>query len=155
MTEQDRENSLRLREQQQLDLQQNRQSELERILDGILVNGKRPDIDLSQGLQLADTRINEDLAILSTNIDAASNGLAELPQTLFEVTSKLSDLKGITYEMPVNPQTPTTPPSVNVNVTISEAHAWDTAHIQELADKVADQITPEVVNAIGGDSNRY
>ena len=162
MTEQDRADSLRLREQEQLYLQQRQQAEWERILDGIRINGERPNIDLSDGLKLPDTGVtglNEDLTALSTSVNTATQGLDELPQAILDVTDKLKDLSGIVYEVPAQNADRqggnSAPPAVNVNVTISEAHAWDTEHIQELADKVADQITPEVVNAIGGDSNRY
>lgn len=157
MTEQDRADSLRLREQQQLDLQQSRQAELERILDGIRVNGERPDINLSN----FDSGENS-LTTFSQNIGTASLGLSELPQSISDVTVRLKDLSGIIYELSsVKAQNNSVqgnnaiPPAVNVHVSIAEAHAWDTEHIQALADKVADQITPEVVNAIGGDSNRY
>ena len=44
---------------------------------------------------------------------------------------------------------------VTVNVSIGEAHAWDSEHIDELADKVANRITPEITSALGGDSNTY
>ena len=162
MTEQDKADSLRLREQEQLYWQQRQQAEWERILDGIRVNGERPNIDLSDGLKLPDTGVtglNEDLTALSTSVNTATQGLDELPQAIVDVTDKLKDLSGIVYELPAQntdrQSGNSAPPAVNVNVTISEAHAWDTEHIQELADKVADQITPEVVNAIGGDSNRY
>ena len=54
-----------------------------------------------------------------------------------------------------NQQTQSAPPNITVTVQIEEAHAWDSEHIQELTDKVADKITPELIRAIGGDSNGY
>lgn len=61
------------------------------------------------------------------------------------------------------PQTPQTysdagsnqPSNITVNVHIDEATAWDSEHIQELTDKVADKISQEVIGALGGDSNTY
>lgn len=47
------------------------------------------------------------------------------------------------------------PVQVSVNVQIDEAHAWDTEHIQELADRVAGEIEPAIVGAVGGDINAY
>ena len=43
----------------------------------------------------------------------------------------------------------------NVTVQIEEAHAWDSEHIQELTDKVADKITPAIEQALGGNNNAY
>ena len=154
MTEQDRLNNSALLQ----DWQNKQISELERILGGITVNGETPNIDLSAGL-------NEGLTVFSTNIDTASSSLSNLSQPIADVVEKLNDFSGIIFEL--SNSTPTTnnqsseyqyskvPTTVNVNVTIDEAHAWDTEHIQELADKVADHIAPEIVSAIGGDSNGY
>ena len=48
-----------------------------------------------------------------------------------------------------------TPPQITNNVSIQEAHAWDYSHIKDLAEKVADVITPKILNALGGNSNGY
>ena len=42
-----------------------------------------------------------------------------------------------------------------ISVEINNPQAWDTEHIQELSDKVPDQLSTAIVNAIGGDSNSY
>ena len=76
-----------------------------------------------------------------------------------EVTVKLSDFARIISEIsapnnyvePVDRQ----PVEVNTTVQIDEAHAWDSKHIQELADKVADVLLPKITSAIGGDANSY
>ena len=47
------------------------------------------------------------------------------------------------------------PINVNNTIQIEQATAWDSEHIQELAEKVADKITPAVESALGGDSNSY
>ena len=47
------------------------------------------------------------------------------------------------------------PINVNNTIQIDQATAWDSEHIQELAEKVADKITPAVESALGGDSNSY
>ncbi len=48
-----------------------------------------------------------------------------------------------------------TPPNVTNNVSIQAAHAWDYSHIQELAERVADVITPKILSALGGNSIGY
>ena len=86
---------------------------------------------------------------------------AEMTSQLIDVTSCLSNFADelSQFQLPQiqtnNQQAPTAPPNITVTVQIDEAHAWDTQHIQELADKVADKIEPELVRAIGGDSYGY
>ena len=87
---------------------------------------------------------------------------AELTNQLIEVTSGFADFVSALNQFSapqqnqaVSQQVQSAPPNITVTVQIDEAHAWDSQHIQELADKVADKIEPELVNAIGGDSNRY
>ena len=74
-----------------------------------------------------------------------------------EVTVRLSDLSRAlaNFILPQQNQNERVPVEVNTTVQIDEAHAWDYDHIQELADKVADIIRPEIISAIGGDSNSY
>ena len=85
----------------------------------------------------------------------------EMSGKLLEVTSGLSELVGALNQLQTQPQAQqqpqvvTPPPNITVTVQIDEAHAWDSQHIQELADKVANVIEPELISAIGGDSNRY
>ena len=47
------------------------------------------------------------------------------------------------------------PINVNNTIQIDQATAWDSEHIQELAEKVADKITPAIEQAIGGGENAY
>lgn len=42
-----------------------------------------------------------------------------------------------------------------ISININEATAWDSEHIQELADKVADVIKPAIEQALGGNGNSY
>ena len=76
-----------------------------------------------------------------------------------EVTVKLSDLKEAIANLNLGKENAQReqkiPVNVHVTVEIKEAHAWDSEHIQELSDKVADEIQPVIVNAIGGDYNSY
>lgn len=76
-----------------------------------------------------------------------------------EVTVKLNDLQtaiaNLNWKREDLERTTRTPVNVQVTVEIKEAHAWDSEHIQELSDRVADEIQPAIVGAIGGDSNSY
>ena len=75
-----------------------------------------------------------------------------------EVTAKLSDLQEAIANLHFDRNDTSvtkTPVNVNVTVEIQEAHAWDSEHIQELADRVADEVEPAIIGAIGGDSNSY
>ena len=75
-----------------------------------------------------------------------------------EVTVKLSDLSAAlaNFSLPKDKQAQEkTPVNVSVTVQIDEAHAWESEHIQELADKVADVVEPTIIKSIGGDSNSY
>lgn len=47
------------------------------------------------------------------------------------------------------------PINSTISVQISEAHAWDSTHIQELTEKVADQIKPAIESALNSNSNSY
>ncbi len=90
--------------------------------------------------------------------------ISESVPELSEVTEKLANLNETISKISPQKTQPqnsnsvpikSAPTEVNVTVQIDEAHAWDTEHIQQLAEKVADEITPEIVSAIGGDSNSY
>ncbi|MBR6712125.1 MAG: hypothetical protein IKI76_03930 [Selenomonadaceae bacterium] len=84
---------------------------------------------------------------------------ADMNQPLEEVTVRLNDLSAALESFSSQRQNQSaeqkTPVNVNVTVQIQEAHAWDSEHIQELSDRVADKIQPEIISAIGGDSNSY
>ena len=97
---------------------------------------------------------------LAPEVQAVAQNFSSMNLGVEEVTVKLSDLSTAlsNFSMPKENSQPTetrTPVNVNVTVQIEEAHAWDSEHIQELADKVADEIKPEIISAIGGDSNSY
>jgi len=78
---------------------------------------------------------------------AVSNNFAQLSRTNAEssLLEKIFNM-GEQQKQPLN---------LTANVSINEAHAWDYSHIQDLAEKVADVITPRILRAIGGDSNSY
>ena len=84
---------------------------------------------------------------------------ADMNQPLKEVTVRLNDLSSVLESFSSQRQNQSaeqkTPVNVSVTVQIQEAYAWDSEHIQELADRVADEIQPEIISAIGGDSNSY
>ena len=82
---------------------------------------------------------------------------ADISQAAQEVVVKLDDFKTAlsNFSFPQKDSAQRTPVNVNVTVQIQEAHAWDSEHIQELADKCADKMQPEIIRAIGGDSNSY
>ena len=79
---------------------------------------------------------------------------------LEEVTIKISDFAHVISDFArsafnsANSST-NTPVNVNTSVEIAEAHAWDYDHIQQLAEKVAAILKPEIISAIGGDPNAY
>ena len=84
---------------------------------------------------------------------------ADMNQPVREVTVRLNDLNAVLGSFSLKGQNQSEekriPVNVNVTVQIQEAHAWDSEHIQELSDRVADKIQPEIISAIGGDSNSY
>lgn len=90
--------------------------------------------------------LDGELAEMSLQLTEVTDGLSELNQALHKIfLPRLSD-SGTEKSVP---------PQINVTISIEEAHAWDSEHIQELADKVADAITPAITNAIGGNANAY
>lgn len=112
-------------------------------------------------LTLDTTQTFETFEELVSPMSEVNAQFGDMAGRLNEVTSGLSALVGALNNLQTQPQAQqqpqvvTPPPNINVTVQIEEAHAWDSQHIQELADKVADAIEPELVSAIGGDSNRY
>lgn len=99
---------------------------------------------------------------LVSPMEEVNGQFAELTNQLIEVTSGFADFVSALNQFSEsqqnrsdNRQANIPPPNITVTVQIDEAHAWDSEHIQELADRVANVIEPELVNAIGGDSNRY
>ncbi len=99
---------------------------------------------------------------LVSPLDEVNAQFAELTNQLIETTSSLSEFVNALNQLQQpqqvqndNRQTNSPRPTVTNNVYIYEPHAWYSQHISELADKVADKITPELTRAIGGDSNGY
>ena len=92
--------------------------------------------------------VTDALSGLGANFSDVNDKLAEITQLLSDIVSDVKNIAG-------NSDNRSQPVNVNVTVQIEEAHAWDSRHIQELSDRVADAIAPQIVNAIGGDSNGY
>ena len=109
-------------------------------------------------VQVASDSLNE-LPVVIQGITIEMPQFEDMNQPLKEVTVRLNDLSSIleSFSLPDKNQSAEkrTPVNVNVAVQIQEAHAWDSEHIQELSDRVADKIQPEIISAIGGDSNSY
>ena len=84
------------------------------------------------------TTVTVKFSDVSTRIDNVSSALSTF---LSALNTKINQLN--------------TTPNVTNNISIDEAHAWDYSHIQELAEKVADQIEPTILNAVRGNSNSY
>ena len=103
--------------------------------------------------------IENPFANLEPEIASVIGHFSNMTAGVKEVTIKLSDLQTAIANLKLNrensEQTTRMPVNINVTVEIKEAHAWDSEHIQELSDRVADEIQPVIVGAIGGDSNSY
>lgn len=135
---------------------------LKNILDGIHIQDfdDKITVDLTDALQNVKTgfdNFDADIADVTNRLSemiepiaGVSENFSSVNENLLEFSDKLSkvseSLQALPEKQPVN---------VEANVSIEEAHAWDTEHIQELADKVADVLLPKLVSAIGGDSNSY
>lgn len=95
----------------------------------------------------------EDLQVTIQQFDAVNSSVEEVTVRLSDLSTALAnftlpngDSASAEQRVPVN---------VNTSVQIDEAHAWDSEHIQELAERVADVLLPQIVSAIGGDGNSY
>ncbi len=133
-------------------------------IDSMRKDAEEEKLKILRGISFADAEAQKNFENYRQNYfeKLNPNDSAEMSK-LVEMSGKLADLSSVITKINLpQPVIQTTenlnrqmPPEVNVNVQIDEAHAWDTQHIQELAEKVADEITPAVVGAIGGDSNSY
>ena len=95
---------------------------------------------------------------ISTSAQGTTQKFSDMSTGLQNVTIKVDNLAAALQELTNRAKEKTVekdPVEVTTNVQIDEATAWDSEHIQELADKVADKIRDAVVSAIGGDSNSY
>ncbi len=90
---------------------------------------------------------------LTPTLENATSYFAELTEQVANTTGAFLELIGKIGK--INFQQNSTPPNVTNNVNIQEAHAWDYSHIKELAERVADVITPKILSALGGGSNSY
>ena len=105
----------------------------------------------------AGTDLEEDLRqTLKNEFGAYGDNFISISDKLGTITQSLGDLatqrlQTSNYNTTNNSRTIEAPISVEIN----NPQAWDTEHIQELADKVSDQLSTAIVNAIGGDSNSY
>lgn len=101
----------------------------------------------------------DDLTPIIENVnsyfDDLSSQIAETTSAFGNLIERLNQLEIPQQSAPDNFQQQAVPTEITNNVTITEAHAWDYSHIQELAEKVAEVITPRILGAIGGDSNSY
>lgn len=99
------------------------------------------------------------LAGLDPEIQATVQQFSAMNTQVGDVVVKLSDLSAAIANLQLSEENSAsnerTPVTVNVNVAINEAHAWDSEHIQELSEKVASELEPRIVGAIGGDDNSY
>lgn len=114
--------------------------------------------------EMASTQSDETVnpfSNLAETLEPVTQHFTELNTGVSEVTVKINDLysaiesflsQGINSEQEPREIQPV---EVNTTVEIEEAHAWDYDHIQELADKVAEIISPVIISAVGGDSNSY
>ena len=97
-----------------------------------------------------------------------TNILQSFSQQTEYVTQKLADFGNVIENLNLTPdKTPVQnysdggnisqrqPVNVNNTIQIDQATAWDSEHIQQLAEKVADKITPAVEQALGGGENSY
>ena len=115
-----------------------------------------PEIDLKEKLKalFGDLEGNGITDEFGRTIAAFDEKLAGTTQQLNDATDALSNMTDTLPNRDGYSQSKQ-PAIVNTNVQIDEAHAWDSEHIQELADRVAAIIEPAIINAIGGDSNGY
>ncbi len=108
---------------------------------------------------------NEDIGNVTEQfqdqIDAVTVKMTELVEPINEVTGQVASLAermaeiGDPARQAPESQQPNVENNITNQITISEAHAWDSEHIQDLADKVADILSPRLVDVLGGDNNAY
>ena len=133
----------------QIDSSINPFSDLESIIQSVIQS-------FSEFEQAIQSKI-QSISSFGQEIPNVIQSLSGMNSGFSEVTVKLSDLSQAlaNFILPQQEQNEKVPVEVNTTVQIDEAHAWDYDHIQELADKVANMIKPEILSAIGGDSNSY
>lgn len=85
------------------------------------------------------------MAKLPTHLETLAN---KINQVVSDFNSLNVDNLKFTKEVKVDNK-------ISNNISIEEAHAWDMAHINELANRVADVIQPALLNAIRGVGNAY
>ena len=97
--------------------------------------------------------MDQDLQVTVQRFNEMNLGVEEVIVKLSDLSAALQNFSSLGY----NSKTADTKAPVNVSLTvqIDEAHAWDSQHIQDLADRVADRLETPIINAIGGDDNAY
>ena len=124
-----------------------------------------PDRNLSENLPDI-SGIDQSISNVSAEIQNAQNTISEITsemtQKLSDETAQMAELVNKNAELgsyidKIGTAIENQQPSINAtnNITIGEAHAWDSNHIQELADKVAAVILPTILRALGGGRNSY
>ncbi|MBR1728045.1 MAG: hypothetical protein IJ728_00745 [Selenomonadaceae bacterium] len=108
-----------------------------------------------------DNNLPENIPDLNSEIQNVQSAIQEANQMMNNATSAFSSLieqisvlnQNLNNLSNQNQQ----PANItnNISANINEAHAWDYAHIQELANKVADVLRPHISRALGGDPNAY
>lgn len=110
------------------------------------------------GMSASVQESTQNFSNMSTNVQGTAQKIFDMSAGLQNVTIKVDTLAAALQELTNRAKEKTSekdPIEITTNVQIDEATAWDSEHIQELADKVADIIKDSVVRAIGGDSNSY
>lgn len=129
-------------------------------LEGVNIDDASESISKALSDALAQN-IDEASEALEQELQTATEGMSEYTQSLAEVTERTADfaakLQDIEFPANSSDNLANQPITNNITnqITIQEAHAWDREHIQELAEEVADIITPALKEALGGDSNAY
>lgn len=96
--------------------------------------------------------VNSYFDALTPQIENASNYFGGLSENALSATEAFSHLAEKINALDLSLKSS---PEITNNVTINEAHAWDYSHIMELAERVADVLTPRILGALGGGLNNY
>lgn len=139
---------------------------LQQKFDSVTLADSQQDITPQVSPELPEPTANIDISditatfdILKPTVENVNNCFDELTPQIAAVTSAFGDLVYALEQFQLPQTQNAAPPSITNNVTnnvsIQEAHAWEYDHINELAERVADVITPQILSAIGGNANVY
>ena len=131
-------------------------SELPTVVEGVMKEISA--IELPEFPQ--DTELPAVLSDVNQSFSQMSPVIQTMTEALSEVTVRISNFSAAMENFSLSKQNTAQteqrqPVNVSNTVQINEAHAWDSEHISELADKVAEVLRQEIISAIGGDSNTY